>query len=1408
MNRINRKYISFLLAMAMWIAYAIPFSASAAEESIVWTPSGTAVDGEELMQGLTAVGDLTKFTDGRNDKFTESDSSETVTNTYLSGESDTKWENGTATTSALKFEAYSSGTLKVYIFGVNAGKAAYIIEAGKDELSEENASAYSAPEVKTNTILEAQVEKGKSYYAFTSSKAQFAKVVFTPSQDPIASEQPSESEEPEETDEPSAEAGVWTPSADIADGEALMQGLIAVGDMTYTARDDGDDFEEQDGSITTTYAYASGSENAKWENGAASTSALRFEAYADGVLKAYIFGVNAGKAAYIMESGKDELSESNAAAYSAPEVKTNTILEAHVEKGKAYYIFTSSKAQFAKIVFDTENVPVQTSVPTDEPTSEPTTEPTVEPTSEPTTEPTVEPTAEPTEVPTNVPTETPTGEKLIWTPTATASNGAELMKGLTAVGDLTKYTERNGDKYTETDGSTTVTNSYLAGESDAKWSGGAATTSALKFDAYSNGILKVYIFGVNPGKTAYIMESGKDELSETNAAAYYAPDVKTNVILETQVEKGKAYYMFTTSKAQFSMVVFIPSGEQEEPSETENPDVTENPQTTNQPVSTDEPLSEDEQAVRADAEKLTLKSVSQTAVYFDFELDKSGDNGSVITWESSDPKYIDIKMVSHLGRCYTGVVTRPKADECTVSGGVPVTLTATLKKGDAVYTKEFDVTVRKWNPIYFNDFQQDVGKSAEGDYKEIADNVTAVNGDKFRGIRVDTLRESRAFESFGHSDQDVPANFDKRIMSTEEYGKPGGSDPGEENFAFYYSEHKAYGGSTTYNPLWINLIDPSTGTAPEGIVMLNMDIYVITGDQKLNLGFGTSKASQMCRFLLSNGENSSLGYNGAGYLRIFSNETSIDFMGGTKGYRHPMGEWVTATIVANSSSHKWDFYYDGMQIATGLDFRNAEDIIPTIEFTMDRSLDGGSYFIDNIYVENMTDDFTDTYWDAFVIDALPYDEEKEAFIATDPFLLTYQGTGGLVGNYFTWTSSDSNILNIENKRIAAEDLAAYGYTEDQINALKNQGVIDVAVIVATPGKITEDTYVTVTAKLEISGEIKRKEFKVLVKSGGSEDGSDSSKALADLAAIKCVTAGAKITGNVTMETKGSVNGSVITWKSSNAAVFSENGVVNRTNAQVLVTLTAAAEYGTAVEYKTFNVYVQAKEGSSSSSGGSSGGGGGGGGGGITSTNSLKPVATPEPSEPQQTQRPSEVPAFDDLYLVPWAQEQIEFLYARDIVNGYGDGSFGVNDSVTREQFVKMLLLALGVDVSEDHDISFSDAEPGEWYTSYVLTAASMGIVNGINDIEFGTGMPITRQDMAVMCMRAMDILDGISDDEEYSVDSLPFADRNKVSDYAVSSVSRMAEAGYLQGDDEGNFAPLKSSTRAETAVVLYRIMNK
>ena len=84
-------------------------------------------------------------------------------------------------------------------------------------------------------------------------------------------------------------------------------------------------------------------------------------------------------------------------------------------------------------------------------------------------------------------------------------------------------------------------------------------------------------------------------------------------------------------------------------------------------------------------------------------------------------------------------------------------------------------------------------------------------------------------------------------------------------------------------------------------------------------------------------------------------------------------------------------------------------------------------------------------------------------------------------------------------------------------------------------------------------------------------------------------------------------------------------------------------------------------------------GGGGGGGGMTVSN---PTATSAPT-PTPTVTPAPTPSdegFDDLDAVPWAAESILRLAERHIVSGKSGRQFAPEDPVTREEFVKLLVL--------------------------------------------------------------------------------------------------------------------------------------
>ena len=178
--------------------------------------------------------------------------------------------------------------------------------------------------------------------------------------------------------------------------------------------------------------------------------------------------------------------------------------------------------------------------------------------------------------------------------------------------------------------------------------------------------------------------------------------------------------------------------------------------------------------------------------------------------------------------------------------------------------------------------------------------------------------------------------------------------------------------------------------------------------------------------------------------------------------------------------------------------------------------------------------------------------------------------------------------------------------------------------------------------------------------------------------------------------------------------------------------------------------------------------------------------------------------FKDLSQTEWARTAVETLAKEGVINGKGNGIFAPNDNVTREEFVKMLILAFDLE-AEGNDVTFADADPNAWYYKYIVSGVKQGIVNGISAEYFGIGQRITRQDMAALIYRAA-VLDGTV--AFYHAHDVSFSDEAKISDYAKEPIMKLAEANFLNGMGDGTFAPLANCTRAEAAVALYNVLYK
>jgi len=210
-------------------------------------------------------------------------------------------------------------------------------------------------------------------------------------------------------------------------------------------------------------------------------------------------------------------------------------------------------------------------------------------------------------------------------------------------------------------------------------------------------------------------------------------------------------------------------------------------------------------------------------------------------------------------------------------------------------------------------------------------------------------------------------------------------------------------------------------------------------------------------------------------------------------------------------------------------------------------------------------------------------------------------------------------------------------------------------------------------------------------------------------------------------------------------------------------------------------------------------GGGSGGGGFGGPPPNMTVVGGVPGEPGLNPIPPdyELYVFNDLTDAEWAIDYITELYELEIVNGIGGGMFAPNAQVTREQFLRMTVLAFGFEIT-DGETEFGDVVPDAWYARYVKAAVEAGITVGISETEFGTGLSISRQDLVVMIHRAL-LADGVEFDE---AEELTFYDSYMVAYYAVEAMSVMVDIGIISGMGGNELAPTANATRAQAARII------
>ena len=178
-------------------------------------------------------------------------------------------------------------------------------------------------------------------------------------------------------------------------------------------------------------------------------------------------------------------------------------------------------------------------------------------------------------------------------------------------------------------------------------------------------------------------------------------------------------------------------------------------------------------------------------------------------------------------------------------------------------------------------------------------------------------------------------------------------------------------------------------------------------------------------------------------------------------------------------------------------------------------------------------------------------------------------------------------------------------------------------------------------------------------------------------------------------------------------------------------------------------------------------------------------------------------SFADVSSTDWYYDAVSFIAARGITQGVNDTNYAPNETLTRGQFIVMLMRAYGIEPDSALTDNFADAGD-TYYTPYLVVAKQMGIATGVGDNRFNPDEAISRQDMVTLLYRALNLLSALPE-ASVSATVSDFGDSAQIADYAQTAIETFVAADIIHGDN-GQLTPTVTSTRAQMAQIFKNLL--
>ncbi|MGI8314334.1 S-layer homology domain-containing protein [Halobacillus mangrovi] len=186
---------------------------------------------------------------------------------------------------------------------------------------------------------------------------------------------------------------------------------------------------------------------------------------------------------------------------------------------------------------------------------------------------------------------------------------------------------------------------------------------------------------------------------------------------------------------------------------------------------------------------------------------------------------------------------------------------------------------------------------------------------------------------------------------------------------------------------------------------------------------------------------------------------------------------------------------------------------------------------------------------------------------------------------------------------------------------------------------------------------------------------------------------------------------------------------------------------------------------------------------------------------------SEEPYFFDVYYTSeepvmtfpdvkgtWAEPYVNYMVEQDLMNGYPDGTFGLNNRITRAEAAAVIARELELYPQES---DFNDVSPSHWAYEYIGAMEKAGILSGYKDGTFRPNAHLSREEMAALLVKAY-FLEGRS--------KVQFSDVSPTR-WSYPYIQNLVANEIVNGYPDGTFKPRESIKRGEFAAMMARLLS-